>query len=124
MDSQTTVQALRDEARAFRDARNWAQFHDPKNLAAALAIEAAELQEHFLWKKPEEVAALVASPDGQRKLREEAADVFIFLLHFAEAAGLDLSAAVREKLANNERKYPVEKSYNSHKKYTEWQSEA
>ncbi|MBI3830452.1 MAG: nucleotide pyrophosphohydrolase [Planctomycetes bacterium] len=119
MDATTTVQALRDKARAFRDARNWAQFHDPKNLAAALSIEAAELQEVFLWKNKDEVAALVASEAGRAKLREEAADVFLFLLHFAESTGLDLSSAVEDKLRVNERKYPVEKSYNSHRKYDE-----
>jgi len=119
MDAVTTVQSLRDQARAFRDARNWAQFHDPKNLAAALAIEAAELQEVFLWKKPDEVAAVLSSEPGRQQLREEAADIFIFLLHFSEAVGIDLSLAVREKLVANERKYPVEKSYNSARKYTE-----
>jgi len=121
MDAVTTVQTLRDEARAFRDARNWAQFHDPKNLAAALAIEAAELQEVFLWKKPDEVVAVLATEPGRKKLREEAADVFIFLLHFSDATGIDLAEAVREKLTANERKYPVEKSYDNARKYTELQ---
>lgn len=119
MDAVTTVQTLKDRARAFRDARNWAQFHDPKNLAAALAIEAAELQELFLWKNQAEAAALAEGEPGRARLREEAADVFLFLLHFAEATGLDLSDAVAEKLRVNEQKYPVDRSFNSHHKYSE-----
>ncbi|MCW8132116.1 MAG: nucleotide pyrophosphohydrolase [Planctomycetota bacterium] len=119
MDAETTVGTLKAQAKAFRDARNWAQFHDPKNLAAALSIEAAELQELFLWKSKDEAAALAASEKGRARLREEAADVFLFLLHFAEATGLDLSEAVAEKLRLNEAKYPVEKSYNNHRKYDE-----
>lgn len=119
MDAATTVQTLKDQARAFRDARNWAQFHDPKNLAAALAIEAAELQELFLWKSQSEIAALAKAEAGRARLREEAADVFLFLLHFAEATGLDLSDAVAEKLRMNEQKYPVDRSFNSNRKYNE-----
>ncbi len=118
-DDETTVSALRDEVTRFRDARNWKQFHQPKDLAVGLSIEAAELLEPFLWKTTEEVEAFLRTAEGAAKLREEVADCFIFLLHFAERCDLDLSSALIEKLRQNERKYPVEKSYNSAKKYTE-----
>lgn len=119
MDERTTVAELKKEARAFRDARDWAQFHQPKDLAAALSIEAGELQELFLWKKPEEIEALLNTERGAAKLREELADCALFLLHLSDRCGVDLSAAVRAKLAANDKKYPVEKSKGTHAKYDE-----
>jgi dCTP diphosphatase len=101
----------------FRNARDWAQFHDPKNLAAALSIEAAELQELFLWQP----AAESHRPDdaGRQRAAEEAADIFIFLTYLCDALNIDLAAAVTAKIAANDRKYPVEKARGSRKKYTE-----
>jgi len=95
----------------FRDKRNWAQFHNPKDLAMGLSIEAAELNELFLWKKPEE-----ADP---ARVREELADVLIFVLMLLEKYGLNLEEIVREKLAANEEKYPADKARNSAAKYTD-----
>lgn len=119
MDGDTTIERLKRLVIEFRDRRNWKQFHDPKNLAAGLAIEAAELQELFLWKLPDEVDALLASEAGRARLREEMADVTVFLLYLCEAAGIDLSDAVRDKVALNEKKYPVDRSYSSSRKYDE-----
>ena len=95
----------------FRDQRNWAQFHNPKDLALGLSIEAAELNELFLWKKPEE-----ADP---ARVREELADILIFALMLLEKYGLDLEEIIREKLAANAEKYPAEKARNSAAKYTD-----
>jgi NTP pyrophosphatase (non-canonical NTP hydrolase) len=95
----------------FRDKRNWAQFHNPKDLALGLSIEAAELNELFLWKKPEE-----ADP---ARVREELADVLIFALMLLEKYGLDLEKIVQEKLAANAEKYPADKARNSAAKYTD-----
>ena len=95
----------------FRDQRNWAQFHNSKDLALGLSIEAAELNELFLWKKPEE-----ADP---ARVREELADILIFSLMLLEKYGLDLEKIVLEKLAANEEKYPVGKARNSAAKYTD-----
>jgi NTP pyrophosphatase (non-canonical NTP hydrolase) len=95
----------------FRDQRNWAQFHNPKDLALGLSIEAAELNELFLWKKPEE-----ADP---ARVREELADILIFALMLLEKYGLDLEDIVQEKLAANEEKYPADKARNSAAKYTD-----
>jgi NTP pyrophosphatase (non-canonical NTP hydrolase) len=95
----------------FRDKRNWAQFHNPKDLALGLSIEAAELNELFLWKKPEE-----ADP---ARVREELADILIFALMLLEKYGLDLEEIVQEKLAANAEKYPADKARNSAAKYTD-----
>ena len=111
--------ALVKQILAFRDERDWAQFHTPKNLAAALAVEAAELQELMLWKGEEEVDHLVSSKNGHVKLSDEIADVLIYALLFCDAAGIDPDAAVRIKLKKNAEKYPVEKAKGSAKKYTE-----
>ena len=83
-----TIAELTDKIRAFRDARDWAQFHKPKDMAAAVAIEAAELQEHFLWKTHEESAEhLVRHGD---EVAEEMADIAIYLMLMADDAGIDL----------------------------------
>ena len=119
MDNQTTIETLKEKAIAFRDARNWRQFHDAKNLTIALSIESAELQEIFLWKNDEEVRNLIKSDLGHKKIKDEIADVMMFLLYLSEACGIDLSNAVEEKIIINSKKYPVEKSFNSHKKYTD-----
>jgi len=95
----------------FRDKRNWAQFHNPKDLALGLSIEAAELNELFLWKKPEE-----ADP---ARVREELADILIFSLMLLEKYGLNLEEIVQEKLAANAEKYPADKARNSAAKYTD-----
>jgi len=98
----------------FRDARNWEQFHDSKNLATAISIEAAELNELFLWKNGEEAENI----DPER-LKEELADVFAFAILLAEKHGLDISQIVLDKIRKNNEKYPVSKSKGTAKKYTE-----
>jgi len=96
----------------FRDERDWGQFHDSKNLALALSIEAAELNELFLWKKEDE-----AEQVDRPKLREELADVFAYAIMLAGRHGLEVSDIVKEKIAKNAAKYPVEKSKGSAAKY-------
>ena len=98
----------------FRDARDWQQFHDSKNLAIALSIEAAELNEVFLWKD------VPASEEVDKaKIKEELADVFAYALLLAEKHGLDVKEIVLEKIAKNNEKYPVAKSKGNAKKYDE-----
>ena len=106
------IRELIDLLETFRDERDWAQFHDSKNLALALSIEAAELNELFLWKKDAESEAV----DKQR-LREELADVFAYALMLAGRHGLDVSQIVKDKIALNAKKYPVESSKGSSAKY-------
>jgi Predicted pyrophosphatase len=96
---------------AFRDARDWKQFHSSKDLALALSVEAAELLELFLWKDNEG-----ANPE---KLKEELADIFMFAFLLADKHQLDIRSIVEEKLRTNEAKYPVDKSKGSAKKYNE-----
>jgi NTP pyrophosphatase (non-canonical NTP hydrolase) len=119
MDTTMTISELKKEVIEFRDRRNWKQFHDIKNLSMGLSVEAAELQELFLWKTRGEIDAMLESEKDRKNIEEECADVFVFLLYMAEAAGIDLSDAVRNKLVVNDRKYPVDKSYSSSRKYTE-----
>ena len=96
---------------AFRDARDWKQFHNPKDLAAALSIESAELQELFLWRE--------AGDADEDRVREELADVFSYALLLAHHYGLDVAELVLEKIRLNEERYPVERSKGSAAKYDE-----
>ena len=118
-DSSTTVSELKNRVLAFARERDWEQFHAPKNLSMALAAEAAELMEHFLWATPEESRAVALDPAGKTRIAEELADVVIYALEFANATGLDLSASIEAKIAANARKYPADKARGRSAKYTE-----
>jgi NTP pyrophosphatase (non-canonical NTP hydrolase) len=118
-DSTTTVSQLRESVLAFVRERDWEQFHSPKNLSMALAAEAAELMEHFLWATPEESRRVASDPAKRAKIAEELADVVIYALEFANATGLDVAASIEGKIAANARKYPVEKARGRSAKYTE-----
>ena len=111
--------SLRDEVVAFRDARDWKQFHTPKNLVAGLAIEAAELQEQFLWCTDEECEARIRDRKRRKAIAQELADVVNYALLLADRMDLDLPTEIRKKIRVNARKYPVSKSKGSAKKYTE-----
>jgi NTP pyrophosphatase (non-canonical NTP hydrolase) len=117
MDANDTIESLKEKVIRFRDARNWEQYHDPKNLAMGLSIECAELQEIFLWKTKEEIKELIEDDAEYRRIKEELADIFVFLLYLSRGCGIDLSEAVKEKLALNEKKYPVDQFFGSNKKY-------
>ena len=110
---------LLDLLRKFRDDRDWKQFHNPKDLAAAIAIEAGELQEHFLWKSTQEVAAELADARRHGAVVDELADVLICALLLADCLGVDIDAAVRAKTRANALKYPVSKAKGTARKYTE-----
>ena len=114
-----TFAAITREILTFRDARDWAQFHTPRNLAAALAIEVGELQETMLWKTDSEVRSDLEEPTRRLRMRHEVADVLIYALLFADAIGVDPVESIREKLASNDAKYPVDKARGSALKYTE-----
>ena len=106
-----------EQIRAFRDQRDWMQFHNPKDMAAAIALEVAELQQIFLWKTSEEVEQTTVQKRDQ--IEEEVADIAIFLLEFVDNLKIDLPAVIQAKLESNALKYPVEKSKGSHAKYNE-----
>ena len=108
------IQELIDLLVKFRDERDWGQFHDSKNLALALSIEAAELNELFLWKKDSESKNI-----DRERLKEELADVFAYALMLAERNNLSVSDIVKQKIQKNAEKYPVEECRGSSAKYKE-----
>jgi dCTP diphosphatase len=99
--------SLRDALRDFAAARDWRQFHTPKNLAMAMIVEAAELVEHFQWLTPEQ--SLTLAPDKLAEVRDEVADTLVYLVELADALGIDPIAAARDKIAKNAIKYPAPK---------------
>ena len=103
-----------DQVLKFRDDRNWKQFHNPKDLAISISLEAAELLEIFQWSGED-----VYCKEKMDQIREELADVLNYSILMADACGLDLDETIRDKVKKNNEKYPVEKAYGSKEKYTE-----
>jgi dCTP diphosphatase len=108
---------LTAQVRAFANARDWQQFHSPKNLAAAMTVEAGEVLEHFQWLTEAESESLTA--EKRREVELELADVLIYLVRLADRLDVDLIAAAARKIAINAQKYPVDQAKGSNKKYTE-----
>ena len=113
----TSIESLTREICAFRDARDWRQFHNPKELAVAITAEAGELLQHFVWQSAEQSEQRVN--DRRAEIESEMADVAILLLELADNCGINLAEAIRAKLARNEERYPVAKARGSNKKYNE-----
>lgn len=111
------IRDLTVQIRAFRDARDWKQFHAPKELAVAIAAEAGELLQHFVWQSPEQ--SETRAHEQREEIAGEIADVGILLFELADNLGLDLAEIMRAKLARNELRYPVDKARGSNKKYNE-----
>lgn len=110
---------LKQKLQAFVDARDWTQFHSPKNLAMAMIVEAAELVEHFQWDTETESREL--SAEKREQVSHELADTFVYLLRISQVLDIDLIAAANEKIALNAQKYPVEKARGKNNKYTDYQ---
>ncbi|MDF5938738.1 nucleotide pyrophosphohydrolase [Pseudomonas aeruginosa] len=104
----------------FAAERNWAQFHSPKNLVMALTGEVGELSEIFQWMDEEQSKDAARHPDTAQAVQDELADVLMYLVRLASVLGVDPDAAARQKLEQNNRKYPVEKARNSSKKYDQF----
>ena len=115
-DENTVIETLKEAVRVFARERDWGQFHSPKNLAMGLAIESAELMEHFLWKTQKE-SEDPAEPDA---VARELADVFIFTLNLASRLGIDLSSCTMRKLEENARKYPADLARGKALKHTHY----
>ena len=115
--SKLDVDALQRALQRFADSRDWEQFHAPKNLAAALSVEAAELLEIFQWLDEAQSRAIGLGHPLHEHVAEEIADVQIYLLRLADKVGVDLDAAVRRKIARNEEKYPPERARGNATKY-------
>lgn len=107
-DSSTTVAELKTLVARFVDERHWRQFHTPKNLAMSIAVEAAELMEHFQWLTPDESSAVAGDAGNRDAAGEELADVVCYALAMANALGLDLAGAVERKMVKNAQKYPAD----------------
>ena len=109
-ENSTPLGAIQQAVRDFRDARNWQQFHSPKNLSMSIAIEAAELMEHFQWLTTEQAIQLVQiDAEAKTAITEELADVLIYCLSLADFLNCDVAEIIFDKLAKNEQKYPVDK---------------
>lgn len=116
-DASTSVAELKSRILAFARERDWEQFHAPKNLSMALAAEAGELMEHFLWATPEASAELARQPAKRAAIESELADVVIYALEFANITGIDVAGAIERKMAANAARYPVEKARGRSDKY-------
>ncbi|RKJ18572.1 nucleotide pyrophosphohydrolase [Butyricicoccus sp. 1XD8-22] len=109
------MKQLTDKILEFRDARDWQKFHNPKDLALSLSLEASELLETFQWKTTDE-----AVEKNLDNMKDELADIFIYTILFANETGIDLVKAVEQKIQKNNTKYPVDKAYGCNAKYTEF----
>ena len=119
-DAQTTIQELKGLVAAFARDRDWDQFHSPKNLSMALAVEAAELMELFQWKTEQESREIATDPDLHQRVAEELADIAYFLFNLCNRLDLDLASAFVSKLQQNAAKYPVDRVRGKASKYTHY----
>jgi dCTP diphosphatase len=115
-DRNTTIEQLRQAMRDWVARRDWQKYHQPKNLAMSLAIETAELMEHFQWLTHAQARKLLQDPAAREEIADEMADVLSFLLSMANATDIDLSAAFAAKMKKNEIKYPADKVRGNYRK--------
>jgi NTP pyrophosphatase (non-canonical NTP hydrolase) len=118
-DQERKIYELKEKIKEFCDKRDWDQFHNAKELAIALSIEASELLEIFRWKNPEEVKELFKNEKKKEDIEDEMADILYFLVRIAQIYDIDLTDALDKKMDKNDKKYPVEKFKGSNKKYNE-----
>jgi NTP pyrophosphatase (non-canonical NTP hydrolase) len=111
------IQDLTKQIVDYRDERDWKQFHNPKDLAISLLLEAAEVAEHFQWKNPKEIEEHIKT--HRTDIGEELADVLYWVLLTSHDLGIDIKTAFAEKMKQNEKKYPIEKSKGKHTKYNQ-----
>ncbi len=113
-----SIEELASLVKCFCEARDWDQFHGPKDLAIGVITEASELLEHFRFLSDEQAMALLNNSSLKEEIEDELADVFFFLLRFSQRFDVDLGQALTRKLEKSEKKYPVDKAKGSNKKYT------
>jgi len=114
----TNLNILTEQIKNFADERDWEQFHSPKNLTMALSVEVAELMEHFMWLTQQESRELKESK--RAAVKEEIGDSMIYLLRLSDQLGIDPFEAAEQKLAENAKKYPIDKARGNAKKYDEF----
>jgi NTP pyrophosphatase (non-canonical NTP hydrolase) len=112
-----SIREITEKILAFRDARDWKQFHNPKDMALSLVLEAAEVMEHFQWKSKEEIDTYIV--EHKKEIADDLADVFYWVLLISHDLNINIAEASKEKLAEADKKYPVEKAKGTHTKYTE-----
>lgn len=110
------IQQIISKIKSFRDERDWMQFHDPKNMAISIVLEASELLEHFQWKDKNEAHQHVI--ENKEAVQDEIADIALYLFELADNLGINLADAMDAKLKKNEKKYPADKARGRHTKYT------
>ena len=116
-DSNTQISNLKDRILEFAKERDWEQFHSPKNLSMAIATEASELMEHFLWQNSQDSRKDIFDEKFRELIKDEIADILIFSLEFANVAKIDLASAIDNKIRKNALKYPVDKAKGTSLKY-------
>lgn len=110
--------SILNKIKKIRDERDWMQFHNPKDMAEAIVIEAGELLEHFLWKTPEEAYKYVKNKKNLKEISNELSDIFNYALELADNLGIDIEQATLNKLKENSKKYPISKAKGKATKYT------
>ena len=119
MDNKTNIHELKEKIKKFCEDRDWDQYHNAKELAIGITTESSELLDHFRFKSEKQVDEMFKNELKKQEISEEIADVFYFLLRLAQRYNIDLTTELNKKMEKNHKKYPVEKSKGSNKKYTE-----
>ncbi len=112
------VKKIIEKIKSFRDERDWMQFHDPKNMAVSIILEASELLEHFQWKTKEEVGEYIIQ--HRNEVQDEIADIALYLFELADNLNVNVIEAMEKKLAKNVKKYPIDKAKGNAQKYTQF----
>ena len=118
LDNKATIAELRERVRKFIDDRDWGKYHNPKDIAISISIEASELLELFQWVKEDELTEVISDPRKFAMVREELADIVIYCLSLANVANFDIAQAVARKIEKNEQKYPIQQVKGDYKKCT------
>ncbi len=119
MDSEASLEELKEEIRQFCEERDWDRYHTPKELCTGLVIEAAELLDHFRAMSEKEQLEALKNPKKSKEIHDELADSFYWILRFSQRYGINLTDALHAKMEQNRRKYPIDKARGSNKKYNE-----
>lgn len=119
LDNKINIEQLKELVKKFCDDRDWEQFHNPKDLAIGLSTESNELLSLFRFKDTNDMEEILSNPQKKEDIEDETADIFFFLLRFAQMYNIDLSKALEKKVEKNNKKYSIEKFKGSNKKYSE-----
>lgn len=114
----TRFRPLLKKIQKFRDERDWMQFHNPKDMAVAITIEASEILEHFLWKNNDEISKYLSNKKNEEEVADEIADTLSFIFELADNLGIDIEEAMENKSRKNSKKYPIKKARGNATKYT------